>query len=331
MAAYTLVKLKNMTPLHIGTGKENYDFSASNLHSDTLSAALAAIKSQTKGGGGIKEFLDSFVVSSAFPFVENRYFLPRPQGKLDVVAVDSDEYLIRKKLKKIKFVEIPLWNDLITGKTLHIFERQLKGDFLILDSADKDFDLPYVSQVNQRVAVPRGGVGETDPFYFEWTYFEADSGLYCLLDVADEKKQELISLFQELGEAGVGTDRNVGGGKFEVETTEFLLPEVNHANAVMLLSLYIPAQEEIGDLDLLHSRYELLLRGGYIAGSQNVNFRHLRKKSVYMFNVGSVFHTVRNLNGKIVDLRPDWQDERLHSVFRSGRPFIVPIKITGYE
>ena len=331
MAAYTLVKLKNMTPLHIGTGKENYDFSASNLHSVTLSAALAAIKSQTKGGDGIKELLDSFVVSSAFPFVGNRYFLPRPQGKLDVVAVDSDEYLIRKKLKKIKFVEIPLWNDLITGKTLHIFEKQLKGDFLILDSADKDFDLPYVSQVNQRVAVPRGGEDETTPFYFEWTYFEAHAGLYCLLDVADEKKQELISLFQKLGEAGLGTDRNVGGGKFEVETVEFLFPDVNRANAVMLLSLYIPTQEEIGDLDLLHSRYELLLRGGYIAGSQNVNFRHLRKKSVYMFNVGSVFHTVRNLDGKIVDLRPDWQDERLHSVFRSGKPFIVPIKIAGYE
>jgi len=44
MATYTIIKLKDMSPLHMGTGKENYDFSASQLHSDTLSAALVAMK-----------------------------------------------------------------------------------------------------------------------------------------------------------------------------------------------------------------------------------------------------------------------------------------------
>ena len=65
MATYTLVKFKNMTPLHIGTGKENYDFSSSDLHSDTLSAALAALKMQVAEGDDLMSFLESFVVSSA--------------------------------------------------------------------------------------------------------------------------------------------------------------------------------------------------------------------------------------------------------------------------
>lgn len=64
MATYTLVKFKNMTPLHIGTGKENYDFSSSDLHSDTLSAALAALKMQVAEGDDLMSFLESFVVSS---------------------------------------------------------------------------------------------------------------------------------------------------------------------------------------------------------------------------------------------------------------------------
>ena len=32
------------------------------------------------------------------------------------------------------------------------------------------------------------------------------------------------------------------------------------------------------------------------------------------------------VKGKVVDLRPDWNDERLHPVFRSGRPFTILIK-----
>lgn len=63
MATYTLVKFKNMTPLHMGTGKENYDFSATVLQSDTLSSALAAIRVQMDANTDVETFLDSFVVS----------------------------------------------------------------------------------------------------------------------------------------------------------------------------------------------------------------------------------------------------------------------------
>ena len=60
MAAYTLIKLKEMSPLHVGTGKENYDFSASHLHSDTLSAALAAMKVRHDGAEGTFLFTTTF-------------------------------------------------------------------------------------------------------------------------------------------------------------------------------------------------------------------------------------------------------------------------------
>jgi hypothetical protein len=36
MAEYKIIKLKNMSPLHIGTGKESYDFSSDELQSDRI-------------------------------------------------------------------------------------------------------------------------------------------------------------------------------------------------------------------------------------------------------------------------------------------------------
>lgn len=326
MATYTLVKLKNLSPLHIGTGKENYDFSASELQSDTLSAALAAIKAQRDPSVDLFAFLDSFVISSAFPYMGDHYFLPRPLGKISVRITDCDEYVQRKKLKKIKFVEVPLWRSLVAGESLSVIGKQLKGTFLVSETSIDNFSSPYKSQVSQRVTVPRDEAEDAEPFFFEWKYFHAEGGLFCLLNTPNSLKDELIGLFQILGEWGLGTDRNIGGGKFEVEVESLALSEIERPNAQMLLSLFIPRKEELDFLNLENACYELLQRGGYISGSSEVNFQHLRKKSVYMFNAASVFQTTHALQGKLVDLRPEWNDEQMHPVFRSGKPFVVPIK-----
>jgi hypothetical protein len=65
-----------------------------------------------------------------------------------------------------------------------------------------------------------------------------------------------------------------------------------------------------------------------MAGSQENDFWHLRKKSVYMFGVGTILKSTETLKGKIVDLRPaEYNDSRMHPVYRSGKPFVVPVKI----
>lgn len=94
----------------------------------------------------------------------------------------------------------------------------------------------------------------------------------------------------------------------------------------MLLSLYIPSEEEIKELNLQQAKYEIIRRGGYMAGSQIEDFRHLLKKSIYMFNTGSVFLCTNQIEGKIVNLQPDWNDADMHPVYRSGRPMYIPIK-----
>lgn len=326
MAAYTLIKLKEMSPLHMGTGKENYDFSASHLHSDTLSAALAAMKVRHDGDEGVKDFLDSFVISSAFPYMGDHFFLPRPLGKIEVEFYDCDEYISRKKLKSIKFIEQDLWKKLVAGEKVVVSISQLKNGFLLSNA--KDFKQPYKSAVHQRVTVPRADELDAEPFFFDWTFFEKNAGLYCLTDATGSKLDDLMRLFELLGEYGIGTDKNVGGGKFVVEKQALEIPEMPDANACMLLSLYIPTEKEILEIDLDNSKYELCQRGGYMAGSQENDFWHLRKKSVYMFGVGSVLISTVALEGKVVDLQPvDYNDRRMHPVYRSGKPFVVPVKL----
>lgn len=323
MPTYKIIKLKELSPLHIGTGRETYDFSSADLHSDTLSAALTAMHMQLGTKTDAEQFLRSFTISSAFPYNGNTLFLPKSQNQLKISIRGKEEKDYRKKLKKVKFIELDLWEKLASGKNIEMENDQwLKGDYL---ASSPTFQALSQSYISQRVTVPRNDI-EAEPFFFDWRYFQKESGLYCIIDADNSTFQYLLQLFGYLGEIGIGTDKNVGGGKFTVESSTITLPEIKEAESMMLLSLYIPEREEIQTIKLDQSSYTLVLRNGFIAGSEIEELRHLQKKSIYMFGVGSLFNSSATLKGKIVDLRPSWNDERLHSVYRSGKPFYIPVK-----
>ena len=317
MAEYKIIKLKNMSPLHIGTGKESYDFSSDELQSDRISAALSAVGIQSGKITDAEKFLNSFTISSAFPYFDGddsktELFLPRPSGRLNVA--EELEAKHRKELKKMKFVPLNIWNTIVSGKQLTL------SDFDSISAVDMS-----KSQTNERVTISNGG---STPFFFEWNFFKSNAGLYFIVDVIDNTTANfnlIKDLFELLGENGIGTDKNVGGGKFEIEDSSITLPDVKDADSTMLLSSYIPATEaELQALNLENSRYELINRDGYIAGSNRDDFRHLRKKSIYMFNTSSVFATTDVLKGKVVDLAPKY--ENMHQVLRSGMPLTHKIK-----
>lgn len=330
MPDFRIIKMCHLSPLHIGTGRESYDVAASELHSDTLSAALASMAVTCGLTDDTASFLSSFRLSSAFPFWKDHYFLPRPAGLLDVVVDGVEEHDYRKRLKKIRYIEIPLWEQIASGRTLHVKMSQLRGAFLVTEGVD-DMAAICKSQVSQRVSVPRDGVDDASPFFFDWHFYDESAGLYCLTDAAGPLADTLTTLFGSLGDAGIGTDKSVGGGHFDVETASISIPEPAGANASVTLSLFLPSEEEFSGLFAASPRYSLLLRGGYMAGSSVERFRHLRKRSVYMFGEGSVFFTAGALQGTVVDLRPEWNDAAMHPVMRSGRTLSLKIKSTAYE
>ena len=318
---YKIIKLCNLSPLHIGTGHDDCSTSSNELPSDTLSAALVAMKAQLNDSIDAQAFMESFVISSAFPFIGKQLFLPKPMGRLLVQR--CNEELIRKKLKKVKYIEFSQWKEVIRGKALDIEEKQLSGEFLL--DKEGNHKKPYIYQVNERVAVSRDG-GDATPFYFKWQYHSPDAGLFCLIDCSEDAFAEIKKLFELLGETGIGSDKSVGGGKFEIAADEIELPEVQDADSTLLLSYYIPTKEEIEQIDLEASQYEITKRGGYMAGSSVPAFQHLLKKTVYMIKSGSLINGVHCLKGKIADVTPHWNDQRIHPTLRSGCPIVLPIK-----
>lgn len=328
MSSFRIIKMTNMSPMHIGLGRDSYDVSAGTLHSDTLTAALASLRALMGKDGDILQFLESFALSSAFPYTGSTLFLPKPAGRLNVEVAGMEEKDYRKLLKKIDFVALPVWKELVNGGKVTINRGQLHGQYLV-QVPDENFQPPMVDVITQRVAVPRVDGKNADPFAFEWTFFSKEAGLYCLLDADSDVADEVIALFTELGEQGIGSDRNVGGGHFDVEASGSMeLPQVENANATMLLSMFMPKQQEMNSLDVESSRYQLMKRGGFISGASDDSLRHLRKNTVYMFAAGSVFHTVEPFAGKVVDLRPSWSDGNLHPVYRSGKALSIKIKTT---
>lgn len=325
MAEYHIIKLKHLTPLHVGTGNESYDFSASCLQSDTLSSALAALRCLQGKTKDVKEFLESFVVSSAFPFYGNHLYLPKPQGKLLAIKIkDQEECVYRKKIKKVKYIEFGLWTKLICGEELNLDLEQLQSEFI---TSGKEQLCISKCRVMQRVLVPRVEGKDAQPFFFNWRFFTPEGGLFCLVKSDDETFKEIAELFMMLGEIGIGSDKNIGGGKFEIETGKLMIPEIKDANSTLLLSLYLPSKTELPMLNLSCAHYSLIPRGGFMAGSSKYELRHLRKKTVYMFDFGSLFPCMFPLNGEIVDLAPQWSSSSIHPVYRSGKTLCIPVKL----
>ena len=327
MIDYKIIKLKNLCPWHLGIGKEDYDFSAPVLESDAIIAALTSIKASKGGKDNLKDFIQSFKLSSAFPYINNILFLPRMSGNNRIHVEGEDDAICRKRIKKIQFIEYPLWIELLKGNEIIAHKEQIQSSFLTCHS-NYSTNI-FFKQVVQRVAIPRDEESLSVPFFFEWTYFNNNDkcGLYCIVDCNKETFQEIVSLFETLGEIGIGTDKSVGGGKFEIDISNICFPEYKNTNASILLSTYIPLKDELKVIDFSNSSYDLLLRGGFMAGSSIYELRHLRRKSIYMFKPGSVLKTSQPLKGQIVDLAPNWNDNRMHPVYRSGIPFVVPFNI----
>lgn len=329
MAQYEVLKLNFNSPLHIGTGRETYDSMMSQLHSDTLSGAIASTWCKLFGADDLDAFMQSYTLSSCFPFKADSYFLPKPQGRISVTFSDLEEYSSRKKIKKIQYIELPLWEKLINGEGLSCKSCQLVGEGFLATEATvanwKHDSKLYVKEVQQRVTVPNDCSEDPKPYYFERLFFAEDAGLFCLVQVDPSWKKRFRQVVEVLGDSGVGTDKNVGNGMFvlDVDSVNMSLPEKE--DRVMLLSLFTPSEDELNEMNLDGSIYSLVERGGFMAGSSYDQFAHLRRRSIYAFTVGSIL-ACEHIAGRIVDLAPTWNDDRMHRVLRDFRAFSVPVK-----
>lgn len=323
---FDCVKLRFTSPLHLSRGREQYDESARMLHSDTLAAALFTAARQL--GATEPEalaMLDALRLSSAFPFWGEEYFFPKPMLPLPFKIKDVPEEKQGKPFKKIRFLGKSWFEKVLNGEEATIDAKKHLAEAAFLS----DYPLQTVlkTDVTQRVTIPPDYTSDAKPFYTERLYFGAQAGLYVLVQWHDAGAKDLFRrAFRLLGDLGIGTDRSVGNGFFEPVFGPLELRTPATATHQCALGLYLPAEGELSNDDLEASTWGLTKRGGYLAGAPDPDHITLRKRSVFMFEAGSVFPN-KPLSGKRVDLKPEWPDLK-YEVWREGRPVFVPIQQT---
>ena len=329
---YQIYKLKFTSPLHISLGKEEYDKSGQIIHSDTIKSALISCAYYLGYSEEIvTKILDGCILSSAFPFYGDEYFFPKPFARLMPIAGKSEERQ-GKYLKKIQYLGKSYFERLLNGASGHIEEAHLidnkryvsEASELVKNNATKII----ASSVNQRVTIAPDHIEDAKPFYTERLFFPDHAGLFFIVQFTDTSLEDTVhGLLKLLGDNGIGTDRSVGNGFFEAQKDTLTLTLPDAANNQVNLSLFCPTEEDLNEIVEGNSSWQLIKRGGYLAGTQQESNMSLRKRSIYMMQEGSVLpnHTMK---GKIVNLRPKIELVK-HPIWREGRSIFLPIQIPG--
>lgn len=353
---HKLLKLRFTDPLHIGNVRLDYDHSADIIHSDTLYSAIFQ-------AWNILGILDEekdytveplpFSVSSLFPFYqankaeEEILFFPKPMGTLQ-----ATDYSHHKKLKKVRYIGLNAFKQLLSGIAFSDEEKEKwSNDAFFIDH--QGFNPKFIyREVYPRARVPRygewneetGRPQDTQIYYIERLFFEDHCGLFCILQTENEEtEQKVLAAMALLQDEGLGTDRHVGHGRFELTVRDFDdLNEFWEKNSTysISLSLYCPSSRKELENMLLnadgaldeHVKYETLKRGGWITSEPYLT---IRKKSINMFKEGSVFRFNGREAGKIVDLNPtngEDSGDRIpakipHPVYRVGKAMFLPYNL----
>lgn len=318
------IKLAFTGGLHIGRGAEELDKTATTYSSDALKSALFAVglPYYPEWAETPETFFEGFRISSAFPWCSEDFFLPKP-GNMRFRFEKADDLTEAKQAKKITYISAGTFRKwaVAPDKEIDVTEAQIGDGAFLFSEEGKKF---LHTAVQQRVQVPAGGEGDTRPYYFERLLFEENSGLYFLISfLNDALRPQVLHALHLLADAGIGTDRTVGNGQFEIaDATHFLMP-AGTKGLQMALGLYLPSLDEMATMDLEQSHWSLVKRGGYMAASEKDEYRSLRKNNIYFFGEGSAFKTAMPLKGRFVNLQPAWNSPGMHPVWRCGMPIFI--------
>lgn len=347
---FTIARLKLKAPIHLSKGRIDPESSGELLHSDTLMSALIVAGLELFGSNfQPEEFLKGLSISSAFPFFKDEVFFPKPRiripFKFEGVEGDAKQ---AKKAKKLTYLGKCYFKTCLQGNEAIIPRSHLIDNGVFVSNTIRQDEITLNKlpskiigkDLQQRVRVPKPGeTVNPDTFYIERIYYHPEGGLFFLIyGLTPELRDQLAVLLRYLGDKGLGKNRTFGFGQFEFTGFENLGLEVpDHATNWTNLSLYCPSGVEntstaLNKTILSQASYSLIKRGGWISSPEKEKNHGLRKKSIYMFQEGSVFPFGKQANrvrlaGKAVNLQPDIL-RGTHPIWRDGRALFLPIKIS---
>ncbi len=314
-------RLHFTAPFHVdGRGTGFYEESESFIRSDTLSAAIVSIWALMEPQKAtLLAENPPFILSSAFPFFRETYFLPRPVAS-QAVRLSNEKLGVGKRLKKIRWLETSLWKQVAGGQSLddpdslHIWQDSLATP----SAVGANFpDRLWAEEERPRLSIERHSnrSAEGQIFHFGRIYFHHQGGLYFFARFSDDASREDFEFaLSLLADSGIGGDRNSGNGLFQWDHGPDL-GMIDPGNGPSIaISLVNPSPIDCRENWLDGAAYSLVSRGGWIGGTG------LRRSRIRMFGEGSMFR--RPLEGRVVEVSPEPAG---HPVFRDGRGFFVSV------
>lgn len=293
---HLIYRLRFSTSVHFGRGmlsESAFCFSADTLFSAFYIEALKL---------GREEELYSAVesgalcFSDAFPFLKERYFLPKPMFYVE--PKDPGDSKEKKRFKKIQYIPAELLEDFFRGEleAEHCDLGELgeaNGQMRVVLSRGWDNIPSYGAtalKADNRSVSPSGD--DTRPYCVGEFFFREGNGLYLIFALESDREEKLIEvLFQSLSYSGIGGKRSSGKGRFSYERRE--LPEelqdamMREGKRYMLLCSALPSEEEL-ESALEGASYLLQKRSGFIL-SENFSPEQQKKRDLYTFRSGSCF------------------------------------------
>jgi len=319
-------------PIHLGTGREGDLADLDALpRSDTLAAAIISLWRHvvpSASGHDITHLAERppFVISSAFPVL-------RVGGKWEpllfapVSIFDGIGNLregLRKAFKKIRFAEVVSIRALLRGDLPD--KRSIVGEALL--ASDFAGEL-WNNQFRLRLQVDRLGDRPMEGRLYEFggLHLGDEVKLSVLLDFIDEScRPDVEAALRLLGDEGLGGDRTVGYGGFEIEHIDENFDPKLGSGARLSLSLLHPSPDEVehGLLDA-PAEYLITQRGGWATASSGASFR---RKLANMLAEGSVIQDLgrRRYGNSPVTREGGDGFGPSHPVFRPGGAVTIPIE-----
>lgn len=302
---YTGFKLVFSTSVHFGNGSlENSD---NKIYADTIFSALCheAVKLEC-----IEELVsyvknEKIKLSDAFPFIGDRYYIPKP-----MITIESERNIDdKKKAKKLEFINVNLIDEYLDGS------MDIKRESEILSNLGKsDIITRAVIQTNE----------DTKPYSVGTYLFSEGAGLYLIVGYSDEDALNMITkLLHSLSYVGIGGKVSSGLGKFNSEQVKLpvsltdKIKRAEESSSVMSLSVGMCDDTDLENV-CENSKYILAKRSGFI-NSSTYSDNVVKKQDSYLFRSGSVFS--RPFKGLIKDVAIIGK----HPVYRYANPIFMEV------
>lgn len=336
--------LKPLSPFHIQSNSANHESVENFVKSDTLSAALMHIWNVILGEiSGLPNKLP-FTVSSMFPAVQTEDTCIKlfPKNKrLDFNwyrdnAKKGSSEPNHKEWKRVLWLDETLFKKSIEqiGSLRNYLPNQFDGPIWFSNEAAQSIQTLYKIDKRTRVVLDRVSSAAT-PFHFITVNYTSSTRLFFLAEIEKEYETQFETVLRFLGDEGIGGDKTLGMGRFEVQAIEdYELPKVQNPNAYMCLGLYNPTTDEQKAINWESSIYSIINRRGWVSKIP------LRRRASRMLDDASILKSADRLYGRLLDvLNPNdssLPEEVLlklnesgldHPIYRDGRTILIPMSI----